>query len=426
MKKKSFLMLFVTPFLLGITLNSCSKTPTTDSEAPKITYNLNSTNYVNGDTVKIELNLTDNLTDKEKLLVVIEITDPNGGIVKYDGEYSFVASIVGKYSIYIKVSDEAGNSSESKFNIDVKNKEGEEDFSLISPAGAPTLAIYDTIASKAGAETTSQATQIPGFLQSGKYNYVVFDSISALNLTNNAKKANYTYQMMLTGGNFHIAGFNTNNEPQVGDKIVAFGQNLVPDLAFRTCYPNLFTTNNVNNISYVNSVSDVVPILKSGTYQGESIDYCFIAQPALFSVMNSNNNDNIETNNVHDIVNLNDKISEITNGKFNYIPQAALFVKDEYLANKPDYVNSFMEDIKNQMNNARGSNLNDVKTKMELVSTDLVEQQSKYGFNENVALALQKENKNQFGIMDANSPVTIDNINEFLTSINYGKLINKK
>jgi hypothetical protein len=303
-----------------------------------------------------------------------------------------------------------------KLNLSVS--EGNEEFSLISPAGAPTLALYDTIASKSGAETTSQVTQIPLALKNGSYNYVVFDSISALKLIN-AKQADYTYEMMLTGGNFHLAGFNTTSQPKVGDKIVTFGEKLVPDLAFKTAYPELFVESNLSNIQYVNSVTDVVPVLKTGLYQGSAINYCFIAQPALFAVMAANNGDTNDQNNITDIQNLNDKISEITNGKFNYIPQGALFVKNDYLNKKPSYVSSFVDDVKKQMKNARGADLNAVVTSMEKVSTVAAEQASKYGFNENVVKALQSNNKNQFGIMDPDKPTTVTDINDFLTTINY-------
>jgi len=302
--------------------------------------------------------------------------------------------------------------------IIVSITEGEEDFSLISPSGAPTLAIYDTISSKKGAETTTQVTQIPLALKGGTYNYVVFDSISALKLIN-AKSADYTYQMMLTGGNFHLAGFNTNQQPKIGDKIVTFGQNLVPDLALKTAYPELFVESNLANIQYVNSVTDAVPILKTGLYQGSKINYCFIAQPALFSVMSGNNKDEDKTNDVYDIQNLNDKINQITNGKFNFIPQAAIFVKNDYLSSKPTYAENFLKDIKNQMRNARGADLNTVVASMEKVSTIQNEQAAIYGFNENVVKALQGNNANQFGIMDPDEPVSLDQINDFLTTINY-------
>ena len=327
---------------------------------------------------------------------------------------SGVITAIKKGNTTITITEKNGANNTLKVNIN----EGDEEFSLISPAGAPTLAIYDTIAQKQGAETTSQVTQIPLSLKLGTYNYVVFDSISALKLIN-AKEADYSYQTMLTIGNFHLAGFNTKAQPKVGDKIVTFGQNLVPDLAFKTAYPELFVSSNLNNIQYVNSVSDIVPILKTGLFQGSAVNYCFVAQPALFNVMSTNNNDADATNDITDIENLNDKIYEITDGKFNYIPQGALFVKNSYLSKKPSYVADFLADVKLQMKNARGADLDAVVTSMEKVSPNVQEQVAKYGFNENVAKALQANDKNQFGIMDPDFPITLDNINEFLTTINY-------
>jgi len=416
MSKNLKLFLCSTSLIIGaslsaISLVSCNNgTNIVDSKITAFDVSLKSGN------LSLEVGSTDTI-------IVSNVTPSTlSGSYSFSSSDSNIASVdsnglitaLKKGEVTILVTENSGASNSLKISVN----EGNEEFSLISPAGAPTLALYDTIAQKQGSETTSQVTQIPLALKSGTYNYVVFDSISALKLIN-AKAANYTYEMMLTGGNFHLAGFNTKEQPKVGDKIVTFGQNLVPDLAFKTAYPELFVTSNLDNIQYVNSVTDVVPILKTGLYQGSAINYCFIAQPALFSVMSANNKDTDTTNDITDIQNLNDKISEITNGKFNYIPQGALFVKNDYLSKKPSYVADFLTDVKNQMKNARGADLNAVASSMEKVSTNAQEQAAKYGFNENIVKALQANNKNQFGIMDPDSPITLENISEFLTTINY-------
>lgn len=295
--------------------------------------------------------------------------------------------------------------------------EGEEQFTLISPAGAPTITLYDTLVNKKGAETTTKTTDIPGYLKAETYNYVVFDSISALKLTNNAKVANYTYKMMLTSGNFHLAGISKTSEPKVGDKILTFGENLIPDLTLKTCYPELFTEKNKQNIKYVNSVSEVVAPLISGLYNGESIDYAFIAEPALTNAMSKNSK-------INDILNINEKINTITNGKFNYVPQAALFVKDSYLEEKPNYVAKFLEDVKQQMKDARGGNLEKVTSTMDSYSVDLSKQASLFGFNKNIVEKLQKTNR--IGVSDPQNNIEISNINDFLSSIKANFSIEEK
>jgi|GEM_PF-1064668 len=384
------------------------------------------------EVIKVEsftLSLKSNKTSLivlDKDAIVISNVEPSGaaGGYQFSSSDNSLATIdengnivaLKKGTVIFTVKDING----AKNTLTIEITEGIENFSLISPAGAPTLAIYDTIANKEGSETTTNVSYIPGFLQNGSYKYTVFDSISALKLTNNSKVAKYTYLTMLTGGNFHLAGFNKTTSPKIGDKIVTFGKDLIPDLAFKTCYSDLFVDTNLTNINYVNSVTDVAPILKSGMYQGNKIDYCFIAQPALFSVMSSNNSDTNSSNDITDIKNLNDKIYEITNGEFNYIPQAALFVQDDYFALKPNYVNEFLLSVKEQMKNARGADLNSVKSAMESFSTNLTDQAAKYGFNENVAYELQKDNKNQFGIMDPTKDVNVYEINRFLDLINAG------
>jgi hypothetical protein len=428
MNKKIKLFLSATPLILGattmaLTLAGCSSTNIVDDSKVSTFspyFKSGKTEFITGDIDTILVKEITPTTAK----TYFTFSSSNADIISVDENGGLEALKAGTVN-EITVTETNSGVKNSIKNVVVT--EGNEDFSLISPAGAPTLAIYDTISSKAGAETTTQVTQIPAYLQSGdKYNYVIFDSINALKLTNNAKKANYTYLGMLTGGNFHLVGYNHQDAPKVGDKIVTFGQNLVPDLALKTCYKDLFVDSNLENITYLNSVSDVLPVLKSGLYQGEAIDYCFIAQPLLFSAMSVNNNDSITTNDILFNENLNTKISEITGGKFDYIPQAGLFVKDDYLKNKPNYVNAFYTDVKKQMKNAYGSDLTAVKTSMEKVSTDVKEQAAKYGFNENIALALQKDNKNQFGIIDPEKDIAIDNINEFLTAISADFQIKQK
>lgn len=298
------------------------------------------------------------------------------------------------------------------------------DFSIVCPSGAPTLAIYETLIENSGAVIETDATRIPGYIKYGsRFDYIVFDAINGLKITNNLKQGDYTFVKLLTGGNFHLAGFNTNSQPKIGDKIVCFGENLVPDLAIKTCFPELFNSTNLENISYVNAVTDVVPILKSGKYQGSDINYCFIAQPALFNVMNSNNNDQNTLNDVYDICNLNGKIKEITNNEFDYIPQAGLFVNDSYLKENEEKVHEFLENVDNQIRNA-SSGKQVVINKINEYSNDLGEQSSFFGFNVNSILNLQKDGANQFGLITKN--ISISDINRFLNIINSGVQIEEK
>ena len=83
--------------------------------------------------------------------------------------------------------------------------------------------------------------------------------------------------------NFYIysTGNDTNNLMENDDNIVCFGQNNTPDILFNHLYPNIEVD------TYVAGVSDIAPIAMSGQINNESVDYCIIADPVLFNVMNN-------------------------------------------------------------------------------------------------------------------------------------------
>ncbi len=319
------------------------------------------------------------------------------------------------------------NSGISKSLTDVKVTEGDEEFSAFAPKGAPLLAVYDSVINKKGFEVAGNNSDVPVQLKADKYNYIIFDSVTALKLTNGFKQedkavestANYTYLGMLTAGNFHLVSRTLNREPQKGDKILTFMKGQAPDMALKACYADLF--NDVSTtISYIQDNTKMPAALKAGTFEGVTYDYFLIAEPALTSAKTSSEELKITFDK-----NLNDKVSEVTNGKFDYIPQAGLFVRDEYLKLKPNYVAAYWKDVKKQMTNVYKPNIDTVVETMNKLG-DVTAQAATYGFNANLVKKLQSDGANQFGVANPDDEVSLDNINEFLSTVNAGFQINKK
>ena len=430
MKTKIKLCLNVAPVVLGITgislgLASCGT---------KIEDNVLLTNF----DVALK-NHSNNVleTGEEDLLIAKNLTPNNGkayftfkssdeSIISINEESGEVKALK-EGSVSLTITEK--NSGISKTLQDVKVTEGEENFSALAPKGAPLLPVYDSVVNKKGFEIAGNNKEVPVQLKAGKYNYIIFDSVSALKLTNGftngdggvvESTANYTYIGMLTAGNFHLVSRTLEREPKKGDKILTFMKDNAPDMALKACYKDLFASDNTQNISYVQQNENMPAYLKAGMYEGEEYDYFLIAEPALTSAKNTASDLTIKFD-----LNLNDKVKEITNGKFDYIPQAGLFVKNDYLRLKPNYVSAYWNDVKRQMTNVYKPNLDTVVETLNSAG-DINTQSSTYGFNANLVKKLQANGANKFGISNPEKEVSIDDINEFLSTVNAGFQINKK
>lgn len=299
----------------------------------------------------------------------------------------------------------------------------------LAPKGAPLLAVYDSVANKK-IDIAGNNTDIPIQLKAGNnYNYIIFDSVSALKFTNGyttqdgsviESTANYTYMGMLTAGNFHLVSRTLEREPKKGDKILTFMKGNAPDMALKACYKDLFADDNMQNISYVQNNTNMPAYLKAGVYEGVEYDYFLIAEPALTSAKATAADLTIKFDK-----NLNDKVKEITDGKFDYIPQAGLFVDDEYLKLNPNYATSYWNDVKRQMTDVYKPNLDTVVETLNKAG-DVTYQSSTYGFNANLVKKLQANGQNKFGIANPDKEISLDDINEFLSTVNAGFQINKK
>lgn len=325
------------------------------------------------------------------------------------GFLAVVTSIVSLASCNSAANNDDDNNEDS---IDYLDK----DSMMLSPAGAPNLAVYSKVLTTSSLTTTTPA-DIPAQLldTNSFYNYVVFDAVNALKLVK-ANKAKYTFLGLLTSGNYHLVGFNQEVDavPAIGDHFVSFGKGLMTDEIMKFLVPEAYESG--STINYLETgVSAVAQKLIAGR-DGEYTSYwALIAEPALQNVLNKNNK-------VKDYKNCTTWIKEKTDGKFDFIPQGGLFVKNSYYESSLTNVNNFMVQVKKDMTNAINNPTKVIEdiTNSKMTSDDFTK---KFGFNSSLIDPLQKNSSNLFGISDpkgligGDKAINTTKINEFLIEI---------
>lgn len=277
------------------------------------------------------------------------------------------------------------------------NNSNNANLSIISPSGAPALALY-SFAINQQLSTNTVPSNVLAQLQSNNYDAVVFDFYNGLkSLKNN--NGHYKLAKMLTGGNLYLVGINKDEEhkyPNKGDKVISFGENLIPDLVFK----NLFGNSGVN-LSYVASTVET-----SGVLLQESADYVVVAEPSLSTVLSKKPSSFKYT-----------KVSlrEEWGNKYHIdpvIPQAGLFINmTNYEARKAEYTHlmtKINENIDLGINKPE-----QIKEEMN-AKYSIEEQKSIFSFNSEIMYKVQSNKNNGFGLVDAN--YTID-IKDFLEKV---------
>lgn len=281
---------------------------------------------------------------------------------------------------------------------------------LLMPSGAPTLALYEEVATNNSLIVTTSPNEVKDNFLSNNYKYLVFDVINGIKFEQN-NNSNYTFLSLLTGGNFHLIGLNKTitDKPKNNDYIVGFGnENLIPNRVYNKLYndaPVDYLLPSINDLkNYLNSIDE------EGKVASNKIDRIFIAQPALFALSNSNENfKNLLNNSIN--INMREEFNKIFDQK--YIPQAGLFVNKKYLEKNKEEVLSFKEKVNKMQLNAIINPVS-IKETIHNYSEDLSKQTERFGYNENIAFNLQKDNKNLFGIVNPNDNFSLEDINSFL------------
>lgn len=276
---------------------------------------------------------------------------------------------------------------------------------FVSPSGAPSLALYTMFEDDTNYQTKSNPQLVSAELLGNNFNYVIFDSINGLRAIEK-NEANFKLYGLLTGGNYFLAGIDKNagSIPSEDDYIISFGQGLIPDIVYNYLYPEAPVD------AYVSATADAASVLKDGMYQGNEVDYVFIAEPSLTSAMNDT------SANTHGRVSVIANIKEEVEAKTGMpgMPQAGLFVRyDGFYKDHQKEIDKYLSFIDTNIDNAI-DHPDVVRDYLNQFDQDAVK--LKFGYNANIVYALQQNGQNRFGLVRASERDAID-INEFLTII---------
>ena len=273
------------------------------------------------------------------------------------------------------------------------------DYTMLMPSGAPTLPLYYEIL-KEEVEVTTTPTDIPVQFNTSEYDYLVFDSTKATNFTNK-DDAKYSFKMMLTGGNFHVLGFDKEKDsvPQEGEYILSFQKDSTSDKAFKNVFGDIIPATN-----YFDAINVLQTHLTTmdGNFEisGTKIDWTVVSEPQRTNLMNIWAKNGIDTSKIIDI-DLQKAFKEHNpTYEFDYIPQAALYVNKEYEAEHPEQVEKLITRVQESVTNVI-ENPNDVAKAIEEseIGTDTTAQTAQFGFTTEIMKEVQKDGKNGFGIV---------------------------
>lgn len=292
-------------------------------------------------------------------------------------------------------------------------------YKLLMPSSAPTLPLYyEILASDENVEVTTQATSIRQEFTLGNYDYLIFDSTNATKLLDSQENPLYEFKMMLTGGSFHLIGFNKTNEdkPTEEDNIYGFMAGNAADLLFTNIYE--VTTDvyfdNINSLQ-----TELINLDTSFNVSGKILDWAIISEPQLTRLMSTWEENGLDLSKIVDI-NLQ-KEFKVKNPsyEYDYIPQAALYVKKEYEENNKGSVETLMKRLEIAVDNVI-NHIDNVKTTIDERYEEETLQQAKFGFTSSLAKEVQENGKNGFGIVpnEYNKVINTTVIRSYLSIIN--------
>lgn len=280
------------------------------------------------------------------------------------------------------------------------SKKDEESFKIIVPTGAPSLAFLNE-ADNPNFETNCVPANIVSMMNdTSDKDIIVIDTLIGIKAIRDG--APYKLLTTITSGSFYIAATG-NDEDKImnqGDKIVLFGQNLTPDVVFHYLYGNKYD----DEIEYVSAVSDAGKVLASGKNfeTGSDIDYVFIAEPVLTTILN--NEDAPTYKKAYKYINIQEEYYKKTNMS---LLSASVFIKNS-ISN--DDVNNYLDNLNNTINKL----LNDDNYVDELIKDKNSDELANvYGLNSNMIKSVLKDNL--VGLCFIKASDNIKNINEYIS-----------
>ena len=162
-----------------------------------------------------------------------------------------------------------------------------EDFSIVTPTGAPALAFYRYAGYK-NFETNSDPTNIVAMMSKSEKDVIVLPTNVGVQAIY-GKNAPYKIAATITFGNFYIVSMNNddNQTMDANDTILLFQKNNVPDKIFHYVYGDSLN----DALHYVTAVSDAASAIIGGKFSDPDLgtelvpNYVMIAEPALTNVV---------------------------------------------------------------------------------------------------------------------------------------------
>lgn len=290
---------------------------------------------------------------------------------------------------------------------------------LITPTGAPTLPAYKAMISEdVKVISPTDNTSIPSYLSSGDADFVIFDAGNAQKILNKAEEtgenAKFEFVKMLTGGNFHLLGFNKteNDVPSQDDMIFGFMEKSTPGILFRNIYGLDIKFDHA--FGAIGDLQSSLLTMKDYQINGTTIDRAIVAEPAntaLQAKLKANGNTNILD------INLNRAFKAKNSDKWSkdYIVQAGLFVNKEFKAKHSEAYETKIALINDGIDRLF-TDLDGAYTEMTSGDySDATVFQNKFGFNPSVIKNVQGTNstKNGFGVVPNDVTFTVKEINLF-------------
>ncbi|WP_195238382.1 ABC transporter substrate-binding protein [Romboutsia sp. 1001285H_161024_C4] len=224
----------------------------------------------------------------------------------------------------------------------IKDETSKKVVKVVSPDGLPTIAIAKLIKEKPEIksnyeiEYTIEKTSetLSTTVMKEEPDIAIVPSNMASIVYNKTKN----YQIAGTtgfGSSYIVSTEDINNyEDLKGKNIMNIGKGLTPDITaqYIISEKGLNTEGDVN-FSYVNSPSELVPMIVSGKE-----NTAIVPEPALSALMTKKENVKI-------FKGLNDEYKEIADSEYGY-PQATIIVKNSFLEENKDFTNKFLDNVK--------------------------------------------------------------------------------
>lgn len=239
------------------------------------------------------------------------------------------------------------NSKEGKVADDSKKN---KDVKVIVPDGLPAIAIaklakenieidggynveYSTLATSDSLSTSVMKEEadlaiVPSNMASIAYN----------------KTSNYQIVGTVGLGSFYLVSSENINDwdDLIGKEIGNTGKGLTPDITLQTILTSKKIDKDSVDFSYVNAMNELVPLLVT-----DKLKTGIVAEPALTSLLEKKSDIKV-------VKSLNDEWKNISGLKSGY-PQSTLIVKTSFAKDNPEFVEKFIEEIKDSIDWANES-----------------------------------------------------------------------